>query len=164
MQSSIYSSTGFNSSFEAVKGRSVEMVYELPLNDMDVLSMKSEAFATVQEKGSPLNEVLFTSNTGIERYNILREHVDNKMCISLKTYCTIWFFRRNYDNTFDDLSKSLGLSLNVRYDFPWNGELKSLLPFSGPSSFSFKVLKVDENLTKYIVRTTYNFNCMCIMI
>jgi len=74
MLSSIYTSTGFDSLFEAVKGRGVEMVYELPLNVMDVLSMKSEAFATVQEKGSPLNEVLFTSNTGIERYNIFRKH------------------------------------------------------------------------------------------
>jgi len=72
MLSSIHTSTGFDSIIEAVKGRGVKMDYELPLNVMDVLSMKSEAFATVQEKESPLNEVLFTSNTGIERYSILR--------------------------------------------------------------------------------------------
>lgn len=77
---------------------------------------------------------------------------------------TIRFFRQTREKTFDNLSKSLGFSAYVKYDLHWNGELKSILPFSGPLSFSFKVLKVDENLTDYIIKANYNFDCTCIII
>jgi hypothetical protein len=69
--------------------------------------------------------------------------------------------RQSYTRTFDKFKDTSGLSFYINYDCPLNGELKSLLPFSGPSSFSLKILKVDENLTKYVVKGNYNFNCKC---
>jgi len=70
-----------------------------------------------------------------------------------------YIFRQSYTRAFENVNNIVGLSFYVDYDFPWNGELKSLLPFSGPSSLSLKVLKADENLTKYVVKGSYDFNC-----
>lgn len=50
----------------------------------------------------------------------------------------------------------------MQYDYPWSGDIKSLLPHSGPSSFSLKILKVDPKLTKYVVKGTYDLKCKCI--
>lgn len=60
------------------------------------------------------------------------------------------------------MSESLGLSFCMQYDYPWSGNIKSLLPHSGPSSFSLKILKVDPKLTKYVVKGTYDLKCKCI--
>lgn len=65
--SSLHTSTGSEITMETVRGRGFEIIYKLPLDVMDVLSVKSEAFALVQENGSPLSETLFERNTGIER-------------------------------------------------------------------------------------------------
>lgn len=64
-----------------------------------------------------------------------------------------------YTRSFENMDHSLGLSLLVDVDIPWNGQYQSLLPFSGPSSLSLKVLKVDENLSKYVVRGSYDLKC-----
>lgn len=52
-----HTSTGSDFSLKTSKGRGFQMVYGLPLDEIDVLSLKSGAFATVQEKGSPLSEI-----------------------------------------------------------------------------------------------------------
>lgn len=65
--------------------------------------------------------------------------------------------RQSYTRTFDQFEDNIGLSFFIHYECPWNGELKSLLPFSGPSSFSLKIFKVDEKLTKYVVKGNYDF-------
>lgn len=67
--------------------------------------------------------------------------------------------RQSYTRTFDQFEDIIGLSFFINYKCPWNGELKSLLPFSGPSSFSLKIFKVDEKLTKYVVKGNYDFKC-----
>lgn len=68
-------------------------------------------------------------------------------------------FRISYTRKFEKLSDTLGLSFYIDYNCPWNGELKSLLPFYGPSSLSLKIFKVDENLTKYVVKGNYDIKC-----
>lgn len=70
-----------------------------------------------------------------------------------------YIFRQSYTSAFESFGNTVGLSFYVDYNYPWNGELKSLLPFSGPSSLSLKVFKVDENLTKYVVKGNYDFKC-----
>lgn len=77
----------------------------------------------------------------------------------INVFFTSNFFRQTYTNTYDDLSESLGFVFSVDYEIPWNGEMKSLLPFFGRSSFSLKCVKVDSRLTNYIVKGTYNFKC-----
>jgi len=83
------------------------------------------------------------------------------MCIKFLRYIDSnnCIFRQSYTRAFENVNSTVGLSFYVNYDFPWNGELKSLLPFSGPSSLSLKVLKVDENLTEYVVKGNYDFKC-----
>ncbi|VVC28237.1 Vitellinogen, open beta-sheet,von Willebrand factor, type D domain,Lipid transport protein, N- [Cinara cedri] len=130
VSSSLHTSTGLDYALETIKGHGFEMIYELPLDVMDVLSAKSGAFSIIQEKGSPTIETPLMS-PGVER--------------------------QTYTKTFDSLKNTLGLSFSAQYDIPWDGNLHSLLPFSGPLSFSFKVLKEDENLTKYVVKGTYDF-------
>ncbi|XP_060861024.1 apolipophorins isoform X2 [Metopolophium dirhodum] len=130
ISSSIHTSTGSDISLETTQGRGFEMVYGLPLDVMDILTIKSEAFSIVQEKESESIEIPLTS-----------ADVD----------------RQSYTREFENVNSTVGLSFYINYDFPWNGELKSLLPFSGPSSLSLKVLKVDENLTKYVVKGNYDF-------
>lgn len=70
-----------------------------------------------------------------------------------------YIFRQSYSRAFENVKSTVGLSFYVDYDCPWDGELKSFLPFSGPSSLSLKVLKADENLTKYVVKGNYDFKC-----
>jgi len=70
-----------------------------------------------------------------------------------------YIFRHSYTRAFEHFKNTVGLSYYVDYNFPWNGELKSLLPFSGPSSFSLKMFKDDENLTEYVVIGSYDFMC-----
>lgn len=65
--------------------------------------------------------------------------------------------RQSYTRTFDQFEDIIGLSFYINYECPWNGELKSLLPLYGPSSFSLKIFKVDEKLTKYVVKGNYDF-------
>lgn len=67
--------------------------------------------------------------------------------------------RQSYARTFDQLSGTTGLAVDVQYDFPWDGQLQSLLPFSGPAALSLKVLKTDAKLTKYVLKGVYDFNC-----
>jgi hypothetical protein len=63
------------------------------------------------------------------------------------------------------LSNATGLSFFMHYDFPWNGHvMESLLPFAGTSAVSFKVLKTDTKLTKYVMRGTYDFKCKYIVL
>lgn len=58
------------------------------------------------------------------------------------------------------MSEATGLSFFVHYDLPWNGHvMESLLPYAGTSSISLKVLKVDKQLTKYVMKGTYDFKC-----
>ncbi|XP_026815483.1 apolipophorins [Rhopalosiphum maidis] len=131
VSSSLHTSTGSDFSLEMVQNRGFQMVYGLPLDVMDILTIKSGAYSIVQEKGSQSIEIPLSS-TDVET--------------------------KSYTRTFDKFKDTSGLSFYINYDCPWNGELKSLLPFSGPSSFSLKILKVDENLTKYVVKGNYDFN------
>jgi len=73
-----------------------------------------------------------------------------------------YIFRKSYTREFENLKNTVGLSYFVDYKFPWNGELKSLLPFSGPSSFSLNMFKDDEKVTEYVVIGSYDFMCKCI--
>uniref|UniRef100_A0A2H8TZF4 Apolipophorin n=1 Tax=Melanaphis sacchari TaxID=742174 RepID=A0A2H8TZF4_9HEMI len=130
LASSLHTSTGSDFSLETVQKRGFEMVYGLPLDVMDILTIKSGAYSTVQEKGSQSIEVPLLS-TGVEM--------------------------QSYTRTFEKFKDTTGLSFFINYDCPWNGDLKSLLPFSGPSSFSLKIFKVDEKLTKYVVKGNYDF-------
>lgn len=66
VSSSVHTSTGSDFSFKMFHGHGFEIIYGLPLKTMDVLSMKSGAFATVQEKGGSLHEIPLT--TDVERY------------------------------------------------------------------------------------------------
>lgn len=66
ISSSLHTSTGFDFSLETVQGRGFEMVYGLPLNVMDILTIKSGAFSIVQEKGSEPVEIPITS-TDVDR-------------------------------------------------------------------------------------------------
>ncbi|CAH1725498.1 unnamed protein product [Aphis gossypii] len=129
ISSSLHTSTGFDFWFEAVEEKGFQIAYELPLDVIDILTIKSGAYSIVQEKGSQLIETPLLS-TDIET--------------------------TSYTRTFDQFEDIIGLSFFINYKCPWNGELKSLLPFSGPSSFSLKIFKVDEELTKYIVKGNYD--------
>lgn len=71
----------------------------------------------------------------------------------------IIIFRSTYTRNFEHLVNSIGLSFSVNYNIPWNGNYNSLLPFSGPSSLSLKILKIDEKLTDYVMRGIYEFEC-----
>lgn len=64
--SSVHTSMGSDFSLTTVEGRGFEVTYELPLDVIDILSMKAEAFGTVQEKDSPIIEMPLTT-TGVER-------------------------------------------------------------------------------------------------
>lgn len=64
--SSVHSAMGSDFSLTTVEGRGFEITYELPLDVIDIFSMKTEAFATVQEKDSPMIETPLTT-TGIEK-------------------------------------------------------------------------------------------------
>jgi len=70
-----------------------------------------------------------------------------------------YIFRQSYTKAFENFKNTVGLSYYLNYNFPWNGELKSLLPFSGPSSLSLKIFKVDEKLNEYVVKGSYDFIC-----
>lgn len=152
LESSLHTSTGYDISLKSAKGRGFQMSYGLPLDVIDVLSVKSGASSTVQERGSPLSE------TPLIAPNVARwvTYVFNSLNIIHMVLLN--FFRKTYSKTVEDLN-NLGLSLNVQYEYPWSGEIKSLLPFSGPSSFSMKVLKLDEKLTKYVLKGNYDFTC-----
>lgn len=60
--SSIYTSTGSDFSLTTVKDHGIEMSFGVPLDVVDVISIKNEAFIVVQEKGSPISETPLTSN------------------------------------------------------------------------------------------------------
>lgn len=66
LSSSLHTSTGSEVTMETVPGSGFKIIYDLPLDVMDILSIKSGVFNTVQEKGSPLTETPLM-NTGIER-------------------------------------------------------------------------------------------------
>lgn len=53
---SLHTSTGSDVTVETVDGRGFEIAYGLPLNVMDVFSLRTGAYQMVQEKGSPLIE------------------------------------------------------------------------------------------------------------
>lgn len=61
--SSLHTSTGSDISLKTVEDHGFEISYGLPLDTMDVISIKSEAFTIVQEEDSPLSEIPFTTNT-----------------------------------------------------------------------------------------------------
>jgi hypothetical protein len=67
--SSLHTSSGFNFSLNIVEGRSFEMVYGLPLNEMDLISIKSGTYSTVQERESSLHEEPL-STPGMKKYYI----------------------------------------------------------------------------------------------
>lgn len=56
LESLLHTSTGYDVSLKSAKDRGFQMSYGVPLGVMDVLSVKSEAFSTVQERGGPLSE------------------------------------------------------------------------------------------------------------
>lgn len=57
---------GSDFSLKTVQGRGFEIKQGLPLDDMDILSIKSGAFKIVQEKERPIVEIPLM-NTDIER-------------------------------------------------------------------------------------------------
>lgn len=57
---------GSDFSLTTVEGRGFEIKHGLPLNVMDILSIKSGAFKIVQKKENPIIEIPLTT-TGIER-------------------------------------------------------------------------------------------------
>lgn len=130
ISSSLHTSTGSDFSFETVEEKGFEIAYGLPLDVLDILTIKSGAYSIVQEKGSQSIEIPLLS-TDIET--------------------------QSYTRTFDQFEDIIGLSFFINYECPWNGELKSLLPLYGPSSFSLKIFKVDKKLTKYVVKGNYDF-------
>lgn len=71
-------------------------------------------------------------------------------------------YRKTYTKALENVN-NMGLTYDVQYEYPWNGDFKSLLPLSGPSSFSLKILKVDEKLTKYVVKGNYDLKCKYIL-
>lgn len=93
-------------------------------------------------------------------------HTSNKYItyeICFKKY-SVYLFRQAYTRTFDNLKDSVGLAFQTQFSFPWSGEFQSLHPFSGPSSLAFKILKLDQKLTKYILKGTYDFKCKYLFI
>lgn len=65
--STLHTSTGSDLSIETIEGRGFEIVYDLPLDVIDLFSVKTGAYAIVQEKGSPMNETPLMPNN-VERY------------------------------------------------------------------------------------------------
>lgn len=65
ISSTLHTSTGSDISLKTVQDHGIEMKYELPLDVMDVISIKSGAFMIIQEEGSPLSEIPLI--TDIER-------------------------------------------------------------------------------------------------
>jgi hypothetical protein len=59
--SSLHTSTGSDFSLETVKNRGFQIVYGLPLDVMDILTIKSGAYSIVQEKGSQSIEIPLSS-------------------------------------------------------------------------------------------------------
>jgi len=81
------------------------------------------------------------------------------MCTLKYTDSNSYVFRQSYTRAFESFGDTAGLSFCVHYNFAWSRDLKLLLPFSGPLSLSLKIVKVDENLTKYVVKGIYDFKC-----
>lgn len=52
ISSSLHTSTGSDISLQTKQERGFELVYGVPLKVMDILTIKSEAFSIVQEKGN----------------------------------------------------------------------------------------------------------------
>lgn len=65
--SSLHTSSGFHFSLDIIDGRGFDMVYGLPLDEMDLISIKTGAYSTVQERGSPAHEKSL-STQGIKKY------------------------------------------------------------------------------------------------
>jgi len=61
ISSSLHTSTGSDFLLKTTQGQGFEMVYGLPLDVMDILTIKSEAFSIVQEKESESIEIPLTS-------------------------------------------------------------------------------------------------------
>lgn len=49
--SSVRSATGMDIGFELLDGRGFDLKFALPLKQQDIFTMKTEAFATMQERG-----------------------------------------------------------------------------------------------------------------
>jgi len=61
ISSSLHTSTGSDVSLETVQNRGFQIVYGLPLDVMDILTIKSGAYSIVQEKGSQSVETPLSS-------------------------------------------------------------------------------------------------------
>lgn len=58
---------GSDFSLKTFQGSGFEIIHELPLDVIDLISMKSRAVSLVQEKGNPAIIEIPLTTTGIER-------------------------------------------------------------------------------------------------
>ncbi|XP_050543186.1 apolipophorins-like isoform X2 [Daktulosphaira vitifoliae] len=128
ISSSAHTSSGSNFFLRTVKGRGIEMVVGLPLPEMDLLTFESEAFATLQELGEPLQYKSFSTDVR----------------------------KQSFSRNFEKFGKLAGLSLYVDYSFSWNSNFKLISPYNGRISMSVKLRKFDQSLTNYVLQASYN--------